>query len=86
MKETERFDCFSIPHDGADHAITPIFAIAKSVTVLDPRVPAREIAIPGPDDVVHPYILPEYLAAPAIVVSCNPDDFHSRIAKLGKGG
>lgn len=86
MQNPERLDRSAISHDWTNHSVTTIFALAKAIAMLDPRVPASNAAIPWTDDVIDADVFAKNLAAPAVVISRDPYDLETGIPKLGQRG
>ena len=85
MKQRAKcLDCERMPHDRPYHPVTAIFAVPQSIAVLDARIPAGNRALPRRDNVRYADVLAKDLAAPAVVVSRDPQNLHSRIAELGQ--
>jgi hypothetical protein len=76
----------TVSHDWPHHSVSAVFLLAKSVAVLDPRVPAGKISAPRADVIFDSDIVPQNFVAPAVVVSGNPQNGEAKIAKLGESG
>src|SRR5439155_8513494 len=82
MEHAERFDRETIAHDRPNHSIASILPLAQTIAVLDSDMPFGNRALPRTDDVADPHVVAEYLAAPAVVVACDPEDLNAYIAEL----
>ena len=69
---------------GAQPAVLSIFDLTQPVAVLDPRLPAGDIAEPGPDVIVDADVAAQHLAAPTIVVAGDPEHWDSRFDQISK--
>ncbi len=85
MEHAERFDRETIAHDGPNHSIASILPLAQTIAVLDSDLPFGNRAFPRTDDVADPHVVAQYLAAPAVMVACDPKNLNSDIAELRKG-
>ena len=86
MNEAKGFYRQPIAHDGPNHTVATVFAIAQPVAVLDSHLPSGDRSFPRPDDVVHPDVFAEDLSSPAIVISRDPQDLDSGVSELGERG
>ena len=86
MKSSECTNRETVSHDRAYHPVSPIFLVAKPVTVLDPRIPSREISSPGTHVVLDTYVLPQDVVPPAVVISGDKKNREPGIAKIGQCG
>jgi len=82
----ERPDRCGIAEHSPQSAIFAIFDVAKAVAVLDPRVPASDPSGPRADVVVHADLPPKYVAAPAIVIACDPKHRYAALDEVGESG
>jgi len=83
MKQVpERPDCRRVAQHGTQTSIPTILDVAKAIAVLDERLPAGQIASPGPDVVVNAHVLSQDLSTPAVMVPGNPQHWNPRVHEI----
>lgn len=50
--------------------------------MVDPRFPAGNVSVPRSDVIVYADVFPENIVAPAVVIPCNEQYRHTRVAKI----
>ena len=69
---------------GAEPSVFPIFDVSEPVSMLDARIPTGEFARPRPYVIIDANFTPENVAAPAIVISRDPEHRHSAVDDIGE--
>src|SRR5688500_8519813 len=82
MQRTERADRPRMSHHGPAPPVRALLLAAQPGAVLDAPPPARELAGPRSNMVVHADVLAKNLATPAVMIACEPEDLHSTVAQL----
>src|SRR5688572_10514427 len=76
----------SIAHDGSHESVSPVLLLPEPIAMVNAGVPPRERAAPFADMIFHSDVTTQDLVAPAVVITCNPENRHAALAKIGKGG
>ena len=86
MQQPEGGDSEAVPHDRPDETVAAILTGPEPVAVLYSCSPAGYLARPVADAVFRADVLTQNLAAPAIVVSGDPENRHPGVVQLRERG
>jgi acyl-CoA thioester hydrolase len=86
MEPTKRAYRQRMPEQPTQHPIPFVLARAKSVAVLDARVPSSDVAEPRAESVIDTDVLSQYVATPAIVIARDHRHGHTRVRDVGECG
>ena len=85
VDHSERFDGDRIAEDWADHPVPAILPFTQTVSVFYARIPAGDTPRPRPDDVRHPNIVSQDIAAPTVMISGYPENLDAGVLEVGEG-
>jgi len=82
MQPTERTYCEWTSQHPPESAIRRVLGFTQPVTVLQQRPPWADVVEPRIERVPGTRFCLERIAAPAIVVPADPEDFYARIVQI----
>ena len=80
MEPAKRANCERVPEHAPQRPVPFVFARAKSVAMLDARVPTGDVAEPRAESVIDADVFPQHFATPTVMVA---GDHHDRDTSIG---